>query len=282
MHALIALGASHLTRVSPQRDYSTMAIIRRGQAIKGLNDALAQANCSYGESDALLAACYALTFQASYMGDGMADFITMIRGCALVTTQIKESRSLTAFTLGPDMHLRVMEPRLSSLPQLDPTFLIPAIPSTQALLPFLSTPTDHAFHTGLLSVLHSLLHESPQAGYLAFMSLYGTFPDMSHDQFNVFIDGANVASQLLMAHFVALQLLMVPLTLRESPERADPAKSRVLLGMVEWGERIVRRAQEDVRAYLEWPGRIVGLVRREVEVLQEGVICGIKLRILSP
>lgn len=286
MHALLALGASHLTRVSRQSDYSTTAIIHRGQAIKGLNEALAKGGTgnAYGESDALLAACYALTFQASYMGDGMADFITMVRGCALITEQIQRQRTRTAFNLEKDIHLRLMEPRLADLPTLNPTLLHPAIIAFEALRPLLRTPTDHSFHAALLAVLFALLHHSSKAGYLTYMHVYATFYDMSHDQFAVFVDPANIPAQLLMAHFIGLQMLMVPLMLHESPERTDAAKASTLLGMVEWGCGIFERmAVLGMEEYLGWARGILETVRRELEALDAGTYLeGVGLRILGP
>lgn len=286
MHALLALGASHLTRVSPQTNYNTLAIIHRGRAIQGLNSALANPNRrAYGESDALLAACYALTFQASYMGDGMSDFITMVRGCALVTTQINQDASATAFNLEKDSHLRLMEPRLDHLPTLDPTHLItPALRSVQALRSLLRTTMDAHFHAALLSVLVAL-QESSRAGYLNFIRVYATFFDMSHDQFGVFVDVHNLPAQLLMAHFIALQMLMVPLTLHEWPERSDVSRATVLLGIVEWADRIFERTPPAMGGYLEWPRGIMGMVRAEIEALQQqevGNYRALGLRILDP
>src|SRR5277367_1696803 len=112
MSAILGLGASHLTRVEAGSDYNTQAIIHRGRAIEGLNRALANPNRSVRESDVMLAACYALTFQASYMGDGLIDFITMVRGCALVSRRIVEEGVPTAFNMRDHIQLRVANPNL--------------------------------------------------------------------------------------------------------------------------------------------------------------------------
>lgn len=280
MHALLALGASHLTRVSPGRDYSTTAIVHRGKAIKGLNEALAKADRGFGESDALLAACYALTFQASYMGDGMADFLTMVRGCALVTHQIDLDQSQTAFNLEKDIHYRLMEPRMQRMPTLDPALITPAITSTQALRPLLRTTIDHRFHTSLLAVLFAL-QESSRAGYLNFISVYHTFYETNHDQFNVFIDINNIPSQLLMTHFIALQMIMAPLMVHESPGLSDPSRVRSLLGQVEWVEKILDRLPAEMTGYMNWPRETMETLRREIEVVDAGTHRSTVLKILS-
>lgn len=281
MHALLALGASHLTRVSPPTDYNTAAIVHRGQAIKGLNEALAKGSRDYGELDAMLATCYALTFQASCMGDGMTDFITMVRGCALITAQIHKDNSATAFNVGKDNHLRIIGPRLDQLPVLDHSLLNSAILSVQALSPLLQSMADQELQTAMLSVLFAL-QQSSKAGYLNFIRIYDIFIGMGHDQFNAFVDLNNIPSQLLMAHFVSLQMLMIPLTLHEWPERINPAKAKVLLGMVEWGDNIFLRTPASVSPYLEWPRAIMQTVRREVDALDAGTSQSLRLRILDP
>ncbi|ERF75260.1 hypothetical protein EPUS_00052 [Endocarpon pusillum Z07020] len=280
MHALLALGASHLTRMSPQTDYSTTAMIHQGQAIKGLNEALAKESRSYGESDALLAACYALTFQASYMGDGMTDFITMVRGCALVTEQIYKQETRTAFNLDQNMHFRIMLPRLEHFPNISPTLITPAVLAVEALRPLLRTTMDHQFHASLSSALLAL-QQSPKAGYLNFVRLYATLWDMSHDQFAVFVDPHNTPAQLLMAHFLALQMLMVPLLVHEFPALNDATKARTLLGTVEWGEKIWERTPQRMRPYLVWSRDVFQTVRSEIQALNGGNYRDMTFKILA-
>src|ERR1700733_8397914 len=167
MNAILALGASHLTRVAPGEDYTTQAIVHRGHAIEGLNKALNKTDRTYGESDAMLAACYALTFQASHMGDGMIDFITMIRGCALVTEKVKQEGSMTAFNIERDQNLRIMSPRLDELHEVDLEIVVVCINYFCQIQPLLNTYSEHQFHSALFNVLFSL-QQSPRQGYINF------------------------------------------------------------------------------------------------------------------
>lgn len=170
MHAILSLGASHLSRLTGS-DYRKESLTHRGQAIAGLNHALSMPARHYGESDAMLAACYALTFQASYMGDGLADFITMVRGCALTTAKIKQEDVPTAFNLQPNWHFKVMAPRLANLPRVNHRLLETGIDALEEVRPFLADEVDVDFHQALIDVLDALL-ESPQGGYLQFAGLY--------------------------------------------------------------------------------------------------------------
>jgi len=77
---MLALGAQHLTTCT-DKDYTSQALAHRVQAIKGLNSQLSKANPSMSEGDAAFGAVMSLTFQSSYIPDGMIDYISMIRGC---------------------------------------------------------------------------------------------------------------------------------------------------------------------------------------------------------
>lgn len=80
LHSMLALGASHLSLVSPS-GYEKAALKHRVTAIKTLNEHLSKPNLSIPEADAAFGAMLNLTFQAAYMADGLVDFLTMIRGC---------------------------------------------------------------------------------------------------------------------------------------------------------------------------------------------------------
>jgi hypothetical protein len=174
MHAILSLGASHLSRLTGV-DYRKESLTHRGHAIAGLNTALSQPSRHYGEADAMLAACYALTFQASYMGDGLADFITMVRGCALTTAKIKENEMHTAFNLQPNWHWKVMAPRLANLPRVNEILLETGLDALKAIAPLCApNQVESDFHAALTEVLDAL-RESPQTGYLQFAGLYAVW-----------------------------------------------------------------------------------------------------------
>jgi hypothetical protein len=173
MHAILSLGASHLSRLTGI-DYRKESLTHRGLAIAGLNQALSQPAQTYGEGDAMLAACYALTFQASYMGDGLSDFITMVRGCALTTGKIRDEGVSTAFNLQPDWHFKVMAPRMTNLPQVNPILLEDAFEALETIRPYLTDETDLDFHQALCGVVSSLL-QSPQGGYMQFVGVYAVW-----------------------------------------------------------------------------------------------------------
>lgn len=86
MQAMLALSASHLmlTSTSP---LAPVALSYRILAIKGLNTALSTPPTCKEDGDAILATCWALSFQATYLGESVEEFLTMLRGCNLIVSQ---------------------------------------------------------------------------------------------------------------------------------------------------------------------------------------------------
>jgi len=263
MHAILSLGASHLSRLTGV-DYRKESLIHRGHAIAGLNQALSKTGHAYGESDAMLASCYALTFQASYMSDGLTDFITMVRGCALTTAKIRDDNAPTAFNVQPDFHFKFMAPRLHNLPPVDSGVLEDGFHALDSIRPVISGETELDFYSVLLDVILSL-QSSPSSGYVRFTNVYGVWYELGPDAFKTFLDPNNLAALLLLAYFIAIQLLMIPLAAHEWPNRADVGRVRVLYGIIEWAKGIFERLEaSSLRHLLDWPKTIVSAAVAEI------------------
>ncbi len=134
MHAILGQAASHLS-VTTDADYSSVALSHRLLAIKGLNEALSKTPRTGSDGDALLATCYALTFQTANMKDGMSEFLTMVRGCGLVSLQLLCDKVDISFSISPNRHLEFMQSRLDNLPAIDADLYEGAVPSITAILP---------------------------------------------------------------------------------------------------------------------------------------------------
>ena len=195
MHAMLALGASHLDRITPVAEHTTKAIVHRGHAMAGLSRALAKNERVYGESDAMVATCYALTFQSTYMSDGLLDFITMVRGCALITTKIREDNSPTAFNLQPDWHFKLMEPKLKDLPVVHQDLLDNGHRALEEVRPLLITRTDHQFHGALTKVIQGLSRSSRE-GYTSFILVYALWYELCNDSFKGMLSSSGLRTVL--------------------------------------------------------------------------------------
>ena len=89
--------------------------------------------------------------------------------------------------------------------------------------------------------------------------------ELCHDSFKAFLDPNNIIAQMLLAYFIGIQMLMVPLAAYEFPERANSSQAKVLYGMVEWADGLFERIEATpLNEHLRWPKRIVKTVVAEL------------------
>ncbi len=163
-----------------------------------------------------------------------------------------------------------MAPRLEHLPPVDPTLLEDAYIALEEIRPYLTDDTHFDFHAGLVDIVISL-QASSASGYMQFTELYSIWYDLCHDSFKSFLDPNNLVAQLLLAYFVGVQLLIIPIATHEFLHRADVSRIRVLYGVTEWAESIFERLEEsELREHLSWPRSIISTVLAELngQILQ--------------
>lgn len=95
-HAILGLAAQHLT-ASTKSDFSVQALDHRVSAITALNAALSKPCLAREDADAKFAAAIVLTFQSSYMADGMMEFLSMLRGWMVIQTTVVPSMTESIF-----------------------------------------------------------------------------------------------------------------------------------------------------------------------------------------
>lgn len=133
MYAVLALGAAHLHSTT-NLDLERTVQRYRSLAIQGLNtednfdigsrtvgDPLASS-----QATAVLAACYALTFASSYMGDPVGQFLVLVRGCSSVTQRMAGLgltspffRRESSYAMS-ETHMEVMRERLQDAEPASP------------------------------------------------------------------------------------------------------------------------------------------------------------------
>ena len=155
MHAILGLAASHL-ELTTGADLHSVAIHHRVLAIKGSNAAISKPSRSGSDADALLGACYALVFQSVYMRDGLPEFFQMVRGCSLLSEQLKSENVPMAFFLTEKDHFQYMEDKLLDLPVISKELIDGAENSLAALPPLFSQPSHPHFYQLLTAVIEAL------------------------------------------------------------------------------------------------------------------------------
>ena len=161
MHAILGTAASHLQLITGD-DLNSVALHHRVRSIQGSGEALTQTNRAGSDGDALLAACYLLTFQSSYMKDGIPEFFQFVRGCNLVSNQLREEKLPMAFFLTSEDHFEFMEGRLLNLPVINSDLLDGAEKSFAALPPILELPVHFTIFELLVDCIAAVRTSSLQ------------------------------------------------------------------------------------------------------------------------
>jgi hypothetical protein len=281
MHALLALGASHISSRMPSNsdrnkdNYSALA--HRGRAIAGLKKAFSRKENSSSESDAMLATCYALAFQSAHLSNGGLDFATFVRGCAMITRRIQNGDQSTIFNLSTD-------------PSQCPTKVLPSfggspldfhlsypltdllIRGTEALENAEGYMTRHYAERNFYLAIHATflaLEHSPATGYAKFLTFYAVWFKMAEDSLDLHFTAGLVrdSAQLLWAYFIGLQLLIVLIVNRATMEKgvllleedSDLRQTRIskLTVILGWFQAIVKSTPFGLQRCVEWPQRVV-------------------------
>ncbi|KAH6716696.1 hypothetical protein BKA61DRAFT_572772 [Leptodontidium sp. MPI-SDFR-AT-0119] len=266
MHAILGLAASHLELLTGA-DLSSQAIHHRILAIKGSNEGLQLKTRSGSDGDALLAACYLLTFQSSYMKDGIHEFFQFVRGCALLSNQLREEKVPMAFFLTSNDHFSFMEKRLTDLPIINDELLESAERSLVELPPYFDVSVHKIFYTSMIVCLEAVKVSSLH-GYFKFIFIYQSLNRMSNDLFRDFIDPENHTSRILIAHFLAIQLIMLPILDREWAGRTKNTPARMNLA---WMTSIYESTPPYLQHLVEWPQAVAEAVRDELAGKQTNI-----------
>ncbi|CAH0047404.1 unnamed protein product [Clonostachys solani] len=207
VHSMLGLAASHLC-LSGGGDHEAEALEHRVKSIKLLNQALCKPSISKTESDARFSTLMVLTFQSSYMPDGMLEVFHMIRGCMVLTKSTLPKYAMSLFTKfssdGVDKKLHEVTEDSS---QQTSSFLTNASASLKSLRDLCRTKFEKQY----LGILENLVHMASVSNMdtlLAISSAYNVFGEPDQPDFNHFMDSQNHVAQLLVAHFFLLEYVI--------------------------------------------------------------------------
>lgn len=162
MHAILGFAASELTREdsslkAPAMNHRIKAIT----AIKGRFAEASRFNMTHDVANALLAACFALTFQSVSLDDGLAEYMTFIRGILVIGMQMKLKGMRPVFTtLSDDKQSELMAPLLQDLPLVERGWVDDAVQAISNLRPLLIDPIEVDYYEQLKGVAEKLYTNS--------------------------------------------------------------------------------------------------------------------------
>ncbi|PHH90174.1 hypothetical protein CDD83_4333 [Cordyceps sp. RAO-2017] len=263
MHAILGFAASELSRAdNDDGSLVTAAMGHRVKAIKAikkrLGEASSRAGMTYEEANALVATCFALTFQSVLLEDGLAEYMTFIRGILIVGMQMMCRGIAPVFdSLFADRQNELMAPLMQDLPLVHGGWADAAVDAITNLQPLCVDRVEKEYYEQLLGIAHKLRTSSFDA-YKANGREYAWWMMLPHASFQELIKLDRQVMVLLHAHWIALSQVMSFITEREYDVREkQPARHDGGAGMdpgfIRWLKYLNARVDGEHRPYNQWP-----------------------------
>jgi len=291
MHAVLGLSASDLMRKDSQ--LLPFAVSHRVKAIRSIKKRLTEisrsAEVAPNESNAMVATCFALTFQSVLLDDGMAEFMTFIRGILIVGMQMwmKGINPMFNNLINDDVENK-LAPYMEHLPLIQREWVDAAATAIQGLRGLLREEVEIEYHDILMDWVQKLYTSSFEGtrsflqnpgpwliwrnpAYKTLRRHYSWWIMLPHDKFRRIIDPTNQVMLLLGTHWIALKQIMAFITeceetasrdmssaaSRRAPSAQDdsnPKTTRTIdPGMARWLKWLNRQIDAENQIYNTWP-----------------------------
>ncbi|KAI0011723.1 C6 zinc finger protein [Xylariaceae sp. FL0662B] len=256
MHAILGLAASDLMAQDPS--LVMFAMMHRLKAIKAIKKTLNDVSKmnTFEEGNALVATCFALTFQSVCLDDGMGEFMTFCRGIVIVMTQmfIKGVKFVFSNLVG-DNQQELLRPFLEAMPLIRRDWTDMAVAGIRALEPLCKRQVEIEYYQ-LLSEMVEALYTSSFIAYQLLSKHYGWWMQISHEDFQYIIDPRNQTCMLLASHWIALKRLMITITRMENRAGGQEPKEKdgdIDPGTIRWLKYLNRQVDIEHQRYNQWP-----------------------------
>lgn len=167
MHAILGYSASDL--IPTDASLVSVAMNHRIKAIRAIKRRLSEASrtdTNYEEANALVASCFALTFQSVLLEDGLAEYMTFIRGIVIVGMQMAFRGIKPVFpTLFEDKQNEILAPYMEDLPLVQRGLAEAALSSIMSLEPLCTSQVELEYRQKLLDVTQKLFVNSFEGEY---------------------------------------------------------------------------------------------------------------------
>ncbi|KAK4167381.1 hypothetical protein QBC43DRAFT_311707 [Cladorrhinum sp. PSN259] len=236
------------------------------------------------EGNALMATCFALTFQSVLLDDGMVEYMTFIRGIVIVAIQmyvggLDNSKMMFGELLVERESQKKLEPYMLEVGLVRREWVDDAVVGLNGLEVLLGeeevdeegnvTKSVEREYWELLKQMTDCLHVSSWKAYLAMTEHYGWWMRLSHERFQRLIaERGNQVAVLLATHWIALKQIMAVITETEGkaavvcppgrrPQRekeyAGKAGNDISLGIIRWLKYLNGLVDEEHLVYNRWP-----------------------------
>jgi len=232
----------------------------------------------FEEGNALMATCFALTYQSVLLEDGMTEFMTFIRGIMIVAISMYCRGATLLF--GPllgDRQTQLLEPHMKGLDLIDAGFAARAVAAVEGLRGLVEGPAGEPVegrevewkYWEMIGGMAGNLAVSSWKAYFALTEHYGWWMMLPHAKFQPLVDPNNQVALLLNAHWVALEQIMAPICEAELKVSAAmsggrSSKTGASLGNIRWLRYINAQIDAEHRMYNEWPMWVEAQLARDI------------------
>ncbi|RCI17230.1 hypothetical protein L249_2441 [Ophiocordyceps polyrhachis-furcata BCC 54312] len=255
MHAILGFAASELAHTDDSSGLLTAAMTHRVKAIRAIKKRLTDdsgTGMAYEEANALVATCFALTFQSVTLDDGLPDYMTFIRGILIVGMQMMLKGMTSMFdSLLEDRPDELMTPPVLRLPLIPGGWADAALMAISSLRPLCVNVVEVTYHQQLMGIAQKLQISSFDASQ-AHAREYAWWMMLPHASFQQLINLSRQTTILLHTHWIALSQIMALLTDRanDSSMRQDRSMDP---GFIRWLRYLNARVDLEHQAYNQWP-----------------------------
>jgi hypothetical protein len=257
MHAILGLAASDLMSQDPS--LVTFAMQHRLKAIKAIKKTLTDVpkGNTFEEGNALMATCFALTFQSVCLEDGMAEFMTFCRGIVIVAIQMycKGTKLIFNNFIHEDS-MAILKPLMELVPPLPRQWSDMAVTAIRALAPLCKHTVELEYHAILLEMAEAL-YTSPVTAYQMLCKHYGWWMQIPHESFARIVNPESQACVLLASHWISVKQIMVTVTEVETRakrgEQYQHEDCEPDPGMTRWLKYLNKQVAPDHQGYNQWP-----------------------------
>ncbi|KAJ3497486.1 hypothetical protein NLG97_g1866 [Lecanicillium saksenae] len=247
-HAVLGLGASHLTRHT-NADFNSQALQHRLVAIKQVNEQLSNPPSDQQSLDAILAALFCLITQASLIDDGLADYMTIIRGGHLIVIIIIGDMSKSVFPgFTVEGHDSMSAELVREDQRDDMTDMHDFALSLRNLQPLLRAPYEHRYY-GMMSQIPLAIQRSSLQAWMIFSTLFRFPATFSNEEFTELVNPENFGSRLLLIHMFLVDYTLAAICLSPDTPIKAPARKEVI---IKWARSAISSMPPDYKRYTTW------------------------------
>ncbi|PFH62055.1 hypothetical protein XA68_15263 [Ophiocordyceps unilateralis] len=272
MHAVLGFAASELSHTEESSDLLTAAMNHRVKAIRAIKKRLTEGSgvdMTYEEANALVATCFALTFQSVSLDDGLPEYMTFIRGILIIGMQMMLKGITPLFdSLFEDRQDELMAAPILGFPLIPSGWADAAAVAISALRPLCVDAVEVAYHRQLTAIAQKLQISSFDA-YQANAREYAWWMMLPHATFQQLINLNRQTTILLHTHWIALSQIMALITEREheARERRTRRDRGMDPGFIRWLRYLNTRVDLEHQAYNQWPVWVDEQLNRDVTLV---------------